>query len=412
MSTADWDGGAQEKNIKVPVSKAASRLWAWHDPDADPATKGAHKFPHHMVDSSGAVGAGNVKACQSIISVLNGGMGGASIPDADRKGVYAHAAAHLKDAGVDAPELKSRDDGHFEQRKSYRDSLRGERHTRGCALDWELRDVPNGMGGSDLLFVGYACVTCRDLDDDSAAYEMEDMFGTFTESVVRGAFKKTLSQSADVAFLLNHDGITLARTKPGTLKLSEDDKGLHTEARLDPTNPVVQQIRSGVERGDLDEMSFAFRPTRQEWNEEYTRRWLTEVNIHQGDVSVVNYGANPHTAGLVAVRSAEQAGADRLARQLAALYELREGKTFSADSMSQLSNVLALVSHADDDVDQAQILLAQLMGVPNPDNDDQWQSLEDGGSQQNSAPGPSSFELARALQRSRELERKHRRKSA
>ena len=48
-------------------------------------------------------------------------------------------------------------------------------------------------------------------------------------------------------------------------------------------------------RRDMDEMSFAFRAVRQEWNEDETERRLLEVNIHKGDVSVVNFGANPAT---------------------------------------------------------------------------------------------------------------------
>lgn len=273
------------------------------------------------------------------------------------------------------------DDGRFEQRKAYRDSLRGERHTRSYGAEWELRDIPNGMGGSDLLFTGYACVTCRDHNDDSAAYEMEDMFGTFTESVVRGAFTKTLSQNADVAFLLNHDGITLARTKPGTLKLAEDDRGLHTEARLDPSNPVVQQIRSGVERGDLDEMSFAFRPTRQEWSEDYDRRWLTEVNIHQGDVSVVNYGANPHTAGLVSVRSSQPTEDE--------VREALMSHQFDRAALDVMSRAVGF------DLRDMAVDLSVVETEPEPE-----------------PAGPTSIDIARAVQRSRELERKYRRKSA
>jgi HK97 family phage prohead protease len=141
---------------------------------------------------------------------------------------------------------------------------------------------------------------------------MEDPYGPWTESVTKGSFKKTLAESADVAFLLNHTGMTLARTKPGTLKLSEvvdganspvyGITGLHTEALLDPQNLYVQAMRSAVDRGDLDEMSFAFRVLRQEWNEDYTRRWINEVSLDKGDVSLVNFGANPHTGGSVALR--------------------------------------------------------------------------------------------------------------
>jgi HK97 family phage prohead protease len=154
----------------------------------------------------------------------------------------------------------------------------------------ELRAAPDGTGGDVLTFTGYACVT-------EASYEMQDWLGPYTEVVRAGAFKKTLSESADVPFLINHGGMTLARTKSGTLQLAEDSTGLHAEASLDPSNPVVQSLRSAMERGDLDEMSFAFWVTRQQWSPDFEQRDILEVALNKGDVSVVNYGANPHTAG-------------------------------------------------------------------------------------------------------------------
>lgn len=104
-------------------------------------------------------------------------------------------------------------------------------------------------------------------------------------------------------FLVNHEGLSLARTRSGTLKLSEDATGLYSEARLDPTNPVVQQVRSAVERGDLSEMSFAFRVVRDVWNApDYDDRRIAEVNLDHGDVSVVNFGANGWTADTISIR--------------------------------------------------------------------------------------------------------------
>lgn len=154
----------------------------------------------------------------------------------------------------------------------------------------ELRAKPNGSGGETLTFTGYASVT-------EQGYEMEDWLGTYTEVVRAGAFKKTLSEGADVPFLVNHGGLTLARTKSGTLRLSEDDTGLHTEADLDPASPHVLALRSAMDRGDVDEMSFGFWVTRQQWSPDYDQRDILEVNLNKGDVSVVNYGANPHTTG-------------------------------------------------------------------------------------------------------------------
>ncbi|MEU8906512.1 HK97 family phage prohead protease [Streptomyces mirabilis] len=154
----------------------------------------------------------------------------------------------------------------------------------------ELRAKPDGSGGDALTFTGYACVT-------EQGYEMEDWLGPFTEVVRAGAFKKTLDEGADVPFLVNHSGLTLARTKSGTMRLAEDDTGLHTEAELDPASPHVTALRSAMDRGDVDEMSFGFWITRQQWSPDFDQRDILEVSLNKGDVSVVNYGANPNTAG-------------------------------------------------------------------------------------------------------------------
>ncbi|WBP87045.1 HK97 family phage prohead protease [Kitasatospora cathayae] len=156
----------------------------------------------------------------------------------------------------------------------------------------ELRALDDGTGGSTVRFTGYASVT-------ESPYEMSDYLGDYTEVIRRGAFARTLAAGADVPFVVNHGGLTLARTKSGTLRLAEDSTGLHVEADLDPSSPHVQALRSAMERGDVDEMSFGFRVTSQEWSPDWTQRDITEVDLHKGDVSVVNFGANPATAGAI-----------------------------------------------------------------------------------------------------------------
>jgi HK97 family phage prohead protease len=158
----------------------------------------------------------------------------------------------------------------------------------------ELRE---DSGGKSLTFTGYASVF-------DAPYEVNDWLGSFNETIAPGAFARSLALGADVPFKLNHEGMTLARTKSGTMQLAEDSKGLHVEARLDPANPQVQALRSAMDRGDIDEMSFAFRVTDDMWSPDYLNRSVTGADIHKGDVSAVNYGANPATAG-ASLRSAE-----------------------------------------------------------------------------------------------------------
>jgi HK97 family phage prohead protease len=105
---ASWDGPANESNARSGENAAYYRkIYAWQDPDGDPAVKASWRFIHHMVPSGGEPGAANIRACQSAIGVLNGGRGGTTIPDADRKGVWNHLAKHLRDADLEPPELKS-----------------------------------------------------------------------------------------------------------------------------------------------------------------------------------------------------------------------------------------------------------------------------------------------------------------
>lgn len=165
------------------------------------------------------------------------------------------------------------------------------------ALPFDGAELREDSGGTSLTFTGYASVFNR-------SYAVSDWLGEFNEQVAPGTFRDTLAQGADVPFKLNHEGMTLARTKSGTMTLAEDTHGLHVEARLDPANPQVQALRSAMQRGDIDEMSFAFRVTDDQWSPDYMHRTITGADINKGDVSAVNYGANPFTAG-ASLRSAE-----------------------------------------------------------------------------------------------------------
>ena len=72
---------------------------------------------------------------------------------------------------------------------------------------------------------------------------------------------------------------------------------MRTEATLGTGSVTVDDIVAAMRRGDLDEMSFAFRVLRQEWNSDYTERFITEVKLF--DVSLVTFPANPATVAQV-----------------------------------------------------------------------------------------------------------------
>ena len=70
--------------------------------------------------------------------------------------------------------------------------------------------------------------------------------------------------------LIDHQGIPLARTKSGTLRLAEDSRGLHVSADLEPRSSIVNNLGHAMARGDLDQMSFAFHCTRDSWDDDFT----------------------------------------------------------------------------------------------------------------------------------------------
>lgn len=143
------------------------------------------------------------------------------------------------------------------------------------------------------------------LDGHGAVFNSfsEDM--GFREIIRPGAFSATLKKNPDVRFLINHDGLPLARTTSGTLSLTEDKIGLRFNAKLDARDPDVQRLVPKVERGDVSQMSFAFRTITDAWRVEdgVDVRELLELDLQDGDVSAVTYPAYQQTD--IAVRSRE-----------------------------------------------------------------------------------------------------------
>jgi HK97 family phage prohead protease len=136
-------------------------------------------------------------------------------------------------------------------------------------------------------------------------YEMWDSFGPYMEVIERGAFDRTLAAGPDVAFLVNHRGVTMARTTNDSLRLEMDETGLKTDAWLNPKRQDVTDLVTAIEDKDVTEMSFAFMldDGAGRWNEDFTEFRIGEADIDRGDVSAVNYGANPYTD--VSARSRE-----------------------------------------------------------------------------------------------------------
>jgi HK97 family phage prohead protease len=155
-----------------------------------------------------------------------------------------------------------------------------------CCSELEFR-----AEGDSVTVGGYAAVF----------NSMSQDLGGFREVIRRGAFTHTIAQGADVRFLINHDGMPLARTKSGTLRLAEDNRGLRIDATLDPTDPDVQRLLPKMRRGDLSQMSFGFRTLKDAWRQEGADQIRELHAVDLFDVSAVTYPAYQSTE--VALRS-------------------------------------------------------------------------------------------------------------
>jgi len=209
--------------------------------------------------------------------------------------------------------------------------------TRTVAASFEMRD--DATTGAPII-EGYAATFGRPYD-----------MGPFWEQVDSRAFNRTLTTKPDVRLLVDHTGQPLARTKSGTLDLNADEgsPGLHVRAMLDPADPDVQRLLPKMRRGDLDEMSFAFRvaPGGDEWdytNPDRTMRTLNELSLNGGDVSVVTYPANPTTSVSVRARDLHEARCvfvEQMARELRV-----GGRALSPDNIAKLQQVLSQLADA------------------------------------------------------------------
>lgn len=99
-------------------------------------------------------------------------------------------------------------------------------------------------------FEGYAAVF------NSRTWIGDPTWG-FWEQIAPGAFRDSI-KSDDVVSLFNHNiDLLLGRTTSGTLRLSEDEKGLLSTTDL-PDTQLGRDLAVQVARHDVDGMSFSF----------------------------------------------------------------------------------------------------------------------------------------------------------
>ncbi|WP_442753889.1 HK97 family phage prohead protease [Methylocystis sp. JAN1] len=123
----------------------------------------------------------------------------------------------------------------------------------------------------------------RRLEGYAATFGSETRIGNFTETIRAGAFAASLASGADVLALVDHDlARVLGRTGSGTLRLSEDTRGLAFSLDM-PDTTLARDTLALAERGDLGGMSFGFKAQDEKWSG--SRRELRAVDLRE--ISIV-----------------------------------------------------------------------------------------------------------------------------
>jgi len=127
---------------------------------------------------------------------------------------------------------------------------------------------------------------------------LSENLGGFREQISPGAFAEAIEKD-DVRALFNHDSnFVLGRNLSGTLRMSEDTRGLAIEIDLPDTQTIRDLVAAPIERGDVSQMSFGFsvRPGGQDWakdEEGQVVRTLKKLRLF--DVSPVTFPAYRQT---------------------------------------------------------------------------------------------------------------------
>ena len=144
----------------------------------------------------------------------------------------------------------------------------------------------------------------RRLEGYAAIFDSAAIIGDFTETIAPGAFRASLA-GRDILALVDHNpSLVLGRSKSGSLRLSEDARGLAFALDL-PDTQAGRDVLALAERGDLGGMSFGFDVPAggDEWRGDM--RTLRRVNLHE--ISVVqSWPAYPETIVAARARPAQR----------------------------------------------------------------------------------------------------------
>lgn len=153
------------------------------------------------------------------------------------------------------------------------------------AVPFEARADDTGDG---FTLEGYAAVF-------NSPTRIDSWEGIFDEQIARGSFTKTLQERTPIMqFDHGHDIATGSVPIAAIEDIGEDRRGLFVRAKMFD-NPRVEPIRQAIAGGAITGMSFKFRVTREDWDDQDSGvelRTIREVELFEaGPVAMAAYEA-------------------------------------------------------------------------------------------------------------------------
>ena len=157
---------------------------------------------------------------------------------------------------------------------------------------WKADDAELRAEGDGMTFIGLAIV-----------YNSRSEPLPFREVILPGASERSLKSRNEIKAFINHDtNLVIGSTRSGTLRLSENERGVPAEIDL-PDTTYGLDLSKSVKRGDTSGMSFGFSVVKDKWNDDYSERTISELRIHE--VSVVT-GFPAYTSTTASVRALQR----------------------------------------------------------------------------------------------------------
>lgn len=231
-----------------------------------------------------------------------------------------------------------------------------------------LEDIKIRSGGDGRTVEAYAAVFGQEVP-------ISDQDGRYLERIDPAAFNKTIADKGNRFSVLYNHGMTIFGTPSDSgsmpigvpLEVQADSRGLRTLTRYNKT-PLGEATLEAISSGSLTAQSFAgtfVRSDKMKPSGGFRANSAGELSlVTRQEINLREYGPTPFPAyseaAIVGVRSL--ADTDKMLLSLI-LENLAEGD-------AALDPIVDALCKTDEALDQAQLVISQILGVPNPDPPD------------------------------------------